>query len=50
MMGAPGAAAADKSKNRRQGLGYVAPHLEDDDIEIRSVGAMAGHRIKKTDD
>lgn len=50
MMGAPSAAAADKSKNRRQGLGYVAPHLEDDDIEIRSVGAMAGHRIKKTDD
>ncbi|WP_154055003.1 hypothetical protein [Bifidobacterium bifidum] len=50
MMGAPGAGAADKSKNRRQGLGYVAPHLEDDDIEIRSVGAMAGHRIKKTDD
>lgn len=50
MMGAPGAGAADKSKNRRQGLGYVAPHLEDDEIEIRSVGAMAGHRIKKTDD
>lgn len=50
MMGAPSAGAADKSKNRRQGLGYVAPHLEDDEIEIRSVGAMAGHRIKKTDD
>lgn len=46
MMGAPGAAGSNQSKNKRQGLGYMAPKLEDDDIAIRSVGAMAGHRAR----
>ncbi|KAB7788988.1 hypothetical protein [Bifidobacterium leontopitheci] len=49
MMGAPGSGSANDSKNKRQRMGYVAPKLEDDDIEIRSIGAMAGHRVKKTD-
>lgn len=51
MMGAPGAAAGagDKGK-KRQGLGLMAPKLEDDDIELRSVGMMAGHRVRKTAD
>lgn len=49
MMGAPGAGTANNSKNKRQRMGYVAPKLEDDDIAIRSVGAMAGHRVKKSD-
>lgn len=48
MMGAPGAAGgSDRSKGKRQGLGYVAPKLEDDDIEIRSIGVMAGRRVPK---
>ena len=50
MMGAPGAAGSNQSKNKRQGLGYMAPKLEDDDIAIRSVGAMAGHRARPAGD
>ena len=50
MMGAPGAAGSNRSKNKRQGLGYMAPKLEDDDIAIRSVGAMAGHRARPAGD
>jgi hypothetical protein len=52
MMGAPGASGTGDSKpQKRRGLGLVAPKLEDDDLEIRSLGLMAGHRIKpKRDD
>jgi hypothetical protein len=47
MMGAPGAAGTGDSKpQKRRGLGLVAPKLEDDDLEIRSLGLMAGHRVK----
>lgn len=48
-MMAPGAGAAGsgESKRKRQGMGLMTPKLEDDDIEIRSVGAMAGHRVNR---
>ena len=49
MMGAPGAAGGAGEKNRkRQGLGLMAPKLEDDEIEVRPLGMMAGHRVKKS--
>lgn len=51
-MMAPGAGASGsgESKRKRQGMGLMAPKLEDDDIEIRSVGTMAGHRVNRTNE
>lgn len=48
MMGAPGAAGAGDKDRKRQGLGLMAPKLDDDDdVALRSAGMMAGHRVKK---
>lgn len=49
MMGAPGAAGAGDKDRKRQGLGLMAPKLDDDDdVTIRSAGMMAGRRVKRS--
>jgi hypothetical protein len=45
MMGSPGGGGAGSNKNKRSGLGLVAPKLEDDEtVGPKSAGARAGGR------